>query len=153
MYLNILKEIIDAAKSSYKSKTVQAAQSLSGAVAEEVVESTVKYSRAAQCAKASLKAGVVVDGVCLVYSAGRSYWKYRDGRISWEEHRETLCKRTGGAAGSVGMGAAGTFIGTLVFPGVGTFIGGVIGGMAGDYMGSWMGNKVDKNCFAEEPTP
>jgi cation transport regulator ChaB len=115
-YRNILKEAIEAAKSSYKSKTVQMAQSFSGSVAEEVVESTVKYSRAAQCAKASMKAGVIIDGACLAYSAGKSHMKYRAGTISWEEHRETLMKRTGGAAGSVGMGAVGTFVGTLVFP-------------------------------------
>ena len=146
-YSNILKEIIETIKSSYKSKTAQVVQSISGSVAEEVIESTVKYSRAAQCAKASLKAGVVIDGACLVYSAGKSYMKYRDGTISWEEHRETLMKRTGGAAGSVGMGAVGTFVGTLVFPGLGSLIGGFIGGVAGDYMGSWAGNKVDKTLF------
>ena len=146
-YRNILKETIEAVKSSYKSKTVQVVQSISGSVAEEVVESTVKYSRAAQCAKASLKAGVVIDGACLAYSAGKSYMKYRDGTILWEEHRETLMKRTGGAAGSVGMGAIGTFVGTLILPGLGSFVGGVIGGVAGDYIGSWAGNKADKTLF------
>ena len=172
-YHNILKETIETAKSyksktvqvvqsvsyesktvqvvqsvSYKSKTVQVVQSISGSMAEEVVESTAKYSaRAAQCAKASLKAGVVFDGACLAYSAGKSYMKYRNGGITWEEHRETLMKRTGGAAGSVGMGAIGTFVGTLVFPGLGSFVGGVIGGLAGDYMGSWAGNEVDKTLF------
>ena len=145
-YHNILNE---AVKSSNKSKGVQVAQSISGAaaVAEEVVKNTTKYSKAAQCAKASLKVGVVVDGVCLAFCIYKSYKKYTNEQISWEEHRETVMKRIGGAAGSVGMEALGTFVGTLVFPGVGSFVGGVIGGMAGDYLGSWAGNKADRALF------
>lgn len=107
-------------------------------------ESTMKCSKAILSAKASLKAGVITEGASLACNAGKSYNKYKSGERSWEEHQEIMMKRSISAAGSAGLGAVGTFIGTLLFPGV---MGGIICGMAGSYIGSWVGRKVHKTMF------
>ena len=113
-------------------KAANIAKAVAGAATEEAAEHLTKFTQASRSARSALKCGILVDGVFLAYSVGTSYSKYQKNEISWEQHRKTVIKRTGAATGSVGAGALGSFVGTLVFPGVGSVIGGFVGGVAGD---------------------
>ena len=112
------------------------------ATVKTVGKNASKLSKAKACAGAALKSSVIVDGALLGVSAGYSYYKYKNGAATWEEHKEVVVKRSAGTAGSIGGTTAGAFIGSLIFPGVGTFVGGFVGGLAGDYAGSRFGGKV-----------
>ena len=119
---------------------------LTKATAASVAEESLStLTKAKQSAKSALKWGIAVDGVVLAYTCCKSYSKYKDGAVTWEQHRRTVIKRTGGATGSVGGGAIGSFVGTMIFPGVGSLVGGFVGGVAGDYLGSFVGGKVDES--------
>ena len=111
------------------------------AAVKTVGENASKLSKAKACAGAAFKSSVVVDGALLGISAGYSYYKYKTGASTWEEHKGVVAKRSASTAGSIGGTTAGAFVGSLILPGVGTFVGGFVGGIAGDWFG---GNVYDK---------
>ncbi len=125
------------------SKTAQACRSAAGTLSGEALENATRCTRACTSVKTALKWGVVVDGAVAGGTIAYAAYRYKQSKIDGKEFKRIAIRRSSGAVGSVGVGAAGTFIGTLLFPGVGTLVGGFIGGMAGDYMGSWAGGKLD----------
>ena len=141
---NVLKNAREeiAAEAARTSAQQQLAKAATETVAEELIENTTKLSRASKSGVQALKVGVVVDGCAWLASVGYTYYRYRQNQIDRTTAQRTVIKRTGAAVGSIGLGAAGTFIGTMLLPGVGTFVGGFIGGLAGDYIGSQAGDKV-----------
>ena len=132
---------------------VHAAQSGNGALnqlagevlVEEAVENISKLTLAKSSAKSALKWGFVVEGACLAYTIYDSHTKLKKKEITSDQYTRTVVKRSSGAAASLGGGAVGSFVGTLVLPGFGSFVGGFVGGVAGDYLGSWLGEKAYEN--------
>jgi len=148
---NVLKNareemIAEVARTSARQQLAKAATET---VAEELIENTTKLSRASKSGVQALKVGAIVDGCVWLGSVGYTYYRYRQNEIDKPTAQRTVIKRTGAAVGSIGLGAAGTFIGTMLLPGVGTFVGGFIGGFAGDYIGSQAGDKVARQTIQE----
>ena len=138
------KDIIEETASTSRAVIdLQATRAVTSTAAGEVFENVSKYTRASQSAKSALKFGALVDGTVVVATIGYAGYKYSQGKIDGREFKRVTIRRSSAAVGSVGMSAAGSFVGTLLFPGVGTVIGGIAGGIAGDYTGSWFGGVVD----------
>lgn len=113
-------------------------------VVEEISEQAAsRLAQAKVCVRSTVLVGAVVEGVFLGCSVARKSYDYSRGRITRSELRQHTIKRSSAAVGSVGLCAAGSFIGTLVFPGVGTFVGGVIGGVVGEMGGAKVGQGID----------
>ena len=138
-----------AAEAARKTAKEQFAKAATETVAEELIETTTRLSRASKSGVQALKVGAAVDGVLWLGSVGYTYYRYRNKQIDKPTAQRTVIKRSGAAVGSIGLGAAGTFVGTLVLPGVGTLVGGFIGGLAGDYFGSKVGEEVAKHTIKE----
>ena len=118
-------------------------KTIGGTLAEEFAKNAGNISRAKAGAKVAFKTGLITDGAILAFTLGYATWQYKKGNIDGAHLRRTAVTSTSAAAGSVGMSSAGVFIGTMIFPGVGTFVGGVVGGIAGHYMGHKVGEAVD----------
>ena len=118
-------------------------KTIGGTVAEEFVENAGKFSQAKAGAKIAFKTGLITDGAILAFTLGYASWQYSKGNIDGAQLKRTAITSTSAAAGSVGMSSAGVFIGTLIFPGVGSFVGGFIGGIAGHYVGHTVGKIFD----------
>ena len=123
----------------------QLAKGTGEALFEEAVENISKFTQAKSSAKSALKWGFIVEGACLAYTIYDSHTKLKKKEITPEQCKRTVVKRSSGAAASLGGGAVGSFVGTLVLPGFGSVVGGFVGGVAGDYLGSWLGEKAYEN--------
>ena len=85
-------------------------------IVEEIAENTLsRVAQASSSAKSALKWGFVVEGACWAYTVYDSNKKLKNMEITPQQHRKTVIKCTGGATGSLGGGALGSFIGNLYF--------------------------------------
>lgn len=107
-----------------------------GTIGQEVVEGVGKLSKANASAISTFKSGVVIDGFIFGCTLTYSAIQYQKGNIDEEQFRRIAVTRGTATAGSVCASSAGAFLGTMVFPGVGTFVGGVVGGIVGDFIGN-----------------
>ncbi len=120
------------------------ARSLLEAFSVEIVDETTE-SITKQAARI-LRSQVLVAAIeTIVFTTPDAIDLFR-GRISGTQFVKNLITTVGSVATGTAGFLAGSKIGTLIYPGVGTVIGGVIGGIIGGLGGSlgldWLGDKV-----------
>ena len=129
----------------------QFAEKSSEKVAQEAVEEAVatasKFKTAKIGAKASLIAGVAVEGAFCGYKVIKLY-NQKD--LSKKAFRKKVTAEVASSSGSVAVGIIGGTIGTMIFPGFGTFCGNMIGGVVGSYIGSMAGGVYANIAFGED---
>ena len=117
--------------------TQQLTKTAAKEAAKETAEATTTKvgQRMLSGAKAGLVAGVLVEGLSLGYSAYNAWDKEGD---EFKAHMEKQALKSGGSLAGGTIGAA---IGTVIFPGFGTFAGNLIGSVAGNMVVSkWCGD-------------
>ena len=87
---------------------------------------------------------LVFDVALLFVSVWERYRDYTRGVASWRDLCRHSILRSSAFGGSTGLRVFGTFVGTLVVPGVGTFVGGVVGGLLGEMGGARLGEWLDQ---------
>ena len=136
------KEVIkEAAESTFTEGSKKFVKECSKSVAKETVEETVTTAaklanRFKDGAKSGLGGAVLVESIFLSYKIVQSYKQYNKGEIDGVQFHHQCVRDVGSSGGSVGVGALGAGIGSVIFPVVGTFIGGVAGGMLGSILGA-----------------
>lgn len=137
------KNVVDNATATSVSTKPALIKATGATIAEELVEGAGKLTKANASAVSTLKTGLFFDGLVWGYTVGYATWQYHKGNIDEQQLQRVAVTRTTATAGSIGMSSAGAFVGTLVFPGVGTFVGSVVGGVVGDLIGSGVGESID----------
>ena len=133
IFKNTTEEIT---KEASESVLTEGAKKIVDNGSEKVISNGLSTAqRAKKGAKAGAVAGIIIEGALCAYKV----YSLSQKDLPPKEFKKRVTTEVVSSGGSVAGGMIGGAIGTIFFPGVGTFFGNVIGGLAGTFIGSEVG--------------